>query len=66
MARIKIEGVIDHLDYQMRRALEDSVEIVTENSDFDTHELFREFRRAVSRKCSTWERVPDRLVEKGD
>lgn len=63
MARVKIEQIIDHLDHDMKRALESAVERVLPDAEFDQNELFREFKRAVSRKCSTWERVPDRYVE---
>lgn len=30
----------------------------------DEHELFRAFKRAVSRRCNVWEIVPDIYVKK--
>lgn len=64
MARVKIEDVVDHLSSQMRSALDAAVnESVAEDGTFDRYELFRAFRRAVRRKCSTWETVPDRFVQ---
>lgn len=63
MARVKIEEVVDHLSTEMRRALSIAVNNVIEDADFDERQLFREFRRAVGRKCSTWERVPDQYVD---
>lgn len=63
MARIKIEDIIEHLDYDMKRALEDAVQRVIPNADVDRNTLFREFRKAVGRKCSTWENVPDHYIE---
>lgn len=63
MAKIKIEEVIDHLSSEMRKALKDAISEVAPNTNIDEHELFRAFKRAVSRKCSTWERIPDRYVE---
>jgi hypothetical protein len=63
MARVQIEEVVDHLSSEMRRALEDAVRECAPNASFDPHELFRAFRRAVRRKCSTWERVPDQYVQ---
>ena len=63
MADIKIADVIERLDYDMKRALEDAVnEVVDDDGDFDRSALFRAFVRAVNRKCSTWVRVPDNLV----
>ena len=66
MTRVKIEDIVDHLSTQIRRALEDAVKRVSPDAHFDAHQLFREFRRAVGRKCNTWENVPDRFVEKED
>ena len=63
MARVKIEDVIDHLDHDMKRALEDAVRGIMPDADIDRNRLFREFRKAVGRKCSTWESVPDRYIE---
>ena len=64
MARIKIESIIDRLDTDMKRALEAAVEEVLPNATVDRGDLFRAFKRAVSRKCSTWVTVPDQYVEK--
>ncbi len=50
MARVKIEDVVDHLGYDMKRALEDAVRRVMPNANVDRNQLFREFRRAVGRK----------------
>jgi hypothetical protein len=62
MAQVQIEELIDHLNSEMRQALEGAVQEVIPNAGFDPCELFRAFRRAVGRKCNTWERVPDHRV----
>ena len=64
MARINIEGIIDDLDVQIKRALEDSVKQVIPEAEFDTRKLFREFKRSLAHRCNTWENVPDRYVER--
>lgn len=64
MAQVKIEDVIDHLDFEMKRALEDAVQEVMPGVSFDRDELFRAFKRKVYMKCSTWETVPDHLIQK--
>lgn len=63
MAKVKIEDVVDHLSSEMRRALEAAVQEVIPDVEFDRSALFRAFRRAVGRKCSTWETVPDQYVD---
>jgi len=63
MARVRIEEVVDHLRTEMRRALEAAIQDVAPDAEIDPHALFRAFKRQVGRKCSTWERVPDQLVD---
>jgi hypothetical protein len=63
MARVEIEEIIDHLSSEIRKALADAVREVVPSADFDEYALFRAFKRAVGRKCSTWEAVPKRYVE---
>jgi len=63
MARVRTEHIVEHLSSQMRRALGAAVLEVIPDAEFDEYELFRAFRRAVGRKCSTWEQVPDQDVE---
>jgi len=63
MAQILIEDVIDHLSSEMRRALEATLEEHFPNSDFDSYEVFRTFKREVYRKCSVWENIPNNLVK---
>jgi len=64
MTRVKIESIVEHLDSDMKRALEDAVSRVLPDVEVDRTELYREFRNAVGRKCSTWVNVPDHDVEK--
>lgn len=66
MARIRIEAIVEHLRTKMRRALQEAVNNCIEDAEFDEFELFRAFKRAVRRKCSTWERIPDVHVETSD
>lgn len=63
MARVKIEDIIDHLSSEMRKSLRDSVNKVIPGVPFDERELFRQFKREITKKCNTWERVPDRYID---
>lgn len=63
MAKVKIEEVIDHLSSEMKRALEMTLEDVLPGANIDRNDLFRAFKRAVRRKCNTWEQVPDQYVQ---
>ena len=63
MAKVKIESIVDHLSLEMRKALEIAVSEEIGDVDFDPKALFKAFRKAVYRKCSVWETVPDAYVE---
>lgn len=62
MTYVKIEDVVVHLRTEIRKALSIAVNDMLPETEFDPDQLFRSFRRAVGRKCSTWERVPDHYV----
>jgi hypothetical protein len=64
MARVKIQSIVEYLDHDMKRALEDAVSRVLPEAAVDRSELYREFRRTVSGRGSTWVNVPDHDVEK--
>lgn len=63
MARVRVEDIVDHFGTEFRSALERAVTEVVPNANVDRYALFRAFKRAVRRKFSTWERVPDTYVE---
>ena len=62
MTKINIEEVVDHMSSDLRSALEQAVGTVIPEIKFDRDDLFREFKRAVRRKCNQWEAVPDRCI----
>jgi hypothetical protein len=64
MARIKLEHVVEQLDSDMKRALEDAFSKVAPEISVGRNELYREFRRSVGRKFSTWVNVRDSYVQK--
>lgn len=63
MAQIKPEEILEDLSSKFRRALSDAVSEVLPDVRFDEYELFRAFKRAIRRKCSTWEGVRDSHVK---
>jgi len=63
MAQVQIEEIVDHLSTEMRKALEDAVRSVAPTAQIDSIALFKAFRKAVGRKCNTWEHVPDFYVK---
>lgn len=62
MAEVKIEDIVYHLDREFKQALQDAISEHIPSADYDPNALFSTFQRAVYRRCSVWERVPDHLV----
>ncbi len=63
MARVKMLRIVEHLGDEMRQALAEAMPQTPGGPQVDPHELYRRFKRAVSHKCKTWEKVPDKFVE---
>lgn len=63
MAHVQVEELVDHLSSEFRRALADAIREVLPDTDFDEHEAYRAFKRAVRRKCNTWEAVPKNVIK---
>jgi hypothetical protein len=63
MARVKIEEIIEHLSSEMQGALSDALSEVAPDADVNKEHFFRAFKKAVYRRCNTWENVPDQYVE---
>ena len=63
MAKVNPEEIVDDLSREFRRALSDAASNTLPDVEFDDRELFRAFKRAVRRRCSTWEQVSDRHVK---
>lgn len=63
MAKVKIEEIIEHLDHDIRRALDTTLKRHFPDQVINTRAVFKTFTKEVYRKCSIWETVPDRYVE---
>lgn len=63
MARVRIEAVVDHLDSEFRKALDDTMRQYAPNVRYNSSDLFKFFLRRVYQHCSSWETVPDSCVE---
>ena len=63
MARIKPGEIFDHLNPQMRAALDEAVARVLPGVEVDKRQLYLEFRRALALKLKQWENVPNAAVD---
>ena len=63
MAQVKIEDVVDSLDSEFKRALEDTMKNFAPDAHASRDEVFRFFLKRVYQHCSVWETVPDNCVK---
>jgi hypothetical protein len=66
MARIKIEEILNHLGYEIKRSLTSTLKKEFPDLEFDQNKIFKEFVSTVGKEAKKWEQVPDDAVEKGD
>jgi hypothetical protein len=62
MYKVKVEGVIQQLSDHIRGALEEAVLSAYPFQTVNRDDIYREFRVALLRRCSTWEEVPNELI----
>lgn len=63
MARVNLTEMIERLELELRPVLKKAVEATIPDVEFDDKLLYREFRKAASRRFQTWERIPDNCVK---
>lgn len=63
MARIKPTEIFDHLNPQMRAALDEALTKLLPDAQVDRRMLYLEFRLALNRKFKLWENVPNSAVD---
>lgn len=64
MAKIKIEGVFKHLDYEIKKAFIKTVKKYFPDKELDEKAIYKDFVDAVTAECKRWETIPDDLVER--
>jgi hypothetical protein len=63
MARIRPGEILDHLNPQVRAALDEAVARTLPGVEVDKRQLYVEFRRTLALKLKQWENVPNAAVD---
>jgi hypothetical protein len=64
MARLKVEGLLEQMAPELRRALASALREVQPDVTVDEYALYRAFQRAAGRICDDWVEVPSRYLER--
>lgn len=62
MAKLNIEEVIDHLEDEMRKALQATLREHFPDLDFNSRAVFKTFKKQVEKKCNAWESIPNKFI----
>jgi hypothetical protein len=64
MPRIKLESIVDHLDREFKKVLEETVKKFSPGVEADRNVIFKEFKKELSKYCNAWESVPENYIER--
>lgn len=62
MAKVNIEGVMDHLEDEFRKALRATLREHFSEKDFNSRAVFKTFKQEVYKKCNVWESIPNKNI----
>lgn len=62
MAKVKIEEFIEHLDREIRKALEATLREHFPDQDYNSRTVFKTFQKEITKKCNSWEDVPNKFI----
>ncbi len=62
MAQIKINAMIEWVEYRLKPALEEAVVNAIPGVQVDKDLLWKEFIGVVNKKCSIWANIPDSYI----
>jgi hypothetical protein len=63
MAKVKVDEIVENLDSEFKKALDDTMTHFAPQVRFDRNDLFRFFQKRIYHHCSSGETVPDGCVE---
>ena len=64
MAKVRMEEIVEKLNFQMQAAMKDALKEV-QHAEISEKDLFRAFQKALRLRCGHWENVPDSAVDSG-
>jgi len=64
MAKIKMDGIVEHLQVQLQGAMRDVIKEM-KLANVTDKDLYVSFKKAVNARCGAWEQVPDSFVDEG-
>jgi len=62
MAKVNIEEFVDHLEVEVRKALEATMREHFPDQDFNSRAVFKSFKHRMVQKCNSWESIPNKYI----
>ena len=64
MAKIKIQGLCDELESELKQALTSTLRKHFDMEDHSIKDIFRTFQKELIDKCNSWENLPNKYIKR--
>lgn len=64
MAKIKIQGLCDELESELKKALTSTLRKHFDSDDFSIKDIYKTFQKELIEKCNSWENVPNKYIKR--
>jgi len=62
MAKINIQEFADHLDEEIRKALEATIREHFPHQEYNARAVSKTFKKQLTKKCNSWEDIPNKYI----
>ncbi len=63
MAKVKIDGFIEELEAELKKALVSTLRKHFEENTYVDKAVFKTFRKEFIEKCNSWEQLPNKYIK---
>ncbi len=63
MAKVKIEGLLDQLEVEMKKTLSSTLRKHFDEGSYSEKEVYKTFCKEFIDKCNSWESIPNKYIK---
>jgi len=63
MAKVKIDGFIDELNAEIKKALTSTLRKHFDEDTYSEKEIYKTFQKELVEKCNSWENIPNKYIK---
>ena len=62
MAKLNVEQLINHLDLEVRKALEATLREYFPYEEYNSRAISKTFQKELGKRCKVWENIPNKFI----